>query len=496
MQIIFFRRKIINKLIFISTGIWERSIKKACLLTSYDRFSVDWGRGKERILYFIISDCCMNMGQRGCGILNVEEGSVADKAGIRPADRLLSVNGHWVEDNIDFLYHAGHSVRILTYERAGKTHAIRFKKSLDSRSLGIALEDFPQRTCNNRCIFCFVLQLPPGLRASLYFKDEDFRLSFLYGNYITATNLSDKDMDRIIRQRLSPLYISVHATNQVLRRRILGNIAAPPIMPILKRFKRHRIRFHVQIVLLPGWNDGKHLEETLDDLIPLYPALVSIAIVPVGLTAHRKNLPLVHPVTPSYARGFLCTINKIRTKLRKKFGTDLLFLSDEFYFLAGEEPPSYRGYGEIPQLENGVGMVAEFYRGFSQSVRSLPSRITPSRKAALVTGVLGKKVLKPFVNRLNRIRGLDLRVLEVPNYLLGKMVTVSGLMAGRDMVKVLRDNPGYDAYLIPENCLNKDGMFLDDLYPSDVEKETGCRLIVGSGCAADIINLILGFSPL
>jgi len=421
----------------------------------------------------------------------VDEGSAADKAGLRRADRLLEVNGRSVDDNIDFLYYAGHAVRSLTYERVGKRHFIRFKNSLNPHSLGMILEDFPPRSCNNQCIFCFVHQLPPGLRHSLYFKDEDFRLSFLYGNYITATNLSEKDMDRIIRQRLSPLYLSVHATHPDLRRIILCNPRAPDIMPLLKRLKRHGIGFHVQVVLMPGWNDGENFEETIQDLVTLYPSLLSIAVVPVGLTSHRKNLPHIRPVTPSYACHFIPHVRKIQCALRERFGADFLFLSDEFYLLAGSQPPSYRGYDDIPQHENGVGMVASFYRGFERAVRRMPSRFSPPRKIALITAALGKKVLEKLIHRLQHIRGLKIKILVVRNRLFGPRITVSGLMAGRDVLDRILQNPDFDLYLLPENCLNPDNVFLDDVSLEALQKKTGKCIKIAPPSAKDIISMIL-----
>lgn len=429
--------------------------------------------------------------KKHCVILDVEKGSIAEKAGLNPGDILLEINKTPIRDVIDLMFCSPDPIRSIRYIHKNRKYSVRIPSAQRSHPLGIKIDDFIPRSCNNRCIFCFVHQLPARLRPSLYFKDEDYRLSFLCGNYITATNLSEKDIKRIISQRLSPLYISVHATNRKLRVKLLGNDDIPDILPFLQGFRRHDIRFHTQIVLMPGVNDGEILKETIADLEPFYPALLSIAIVPVGLTDHRTNLPKLQAVTPDYAFKFLTMMKREQKRLRDRYGVNFLFLSDEFFLLAQKRPPAYSQYDDIPQLENGVGMAADFYRGFSRALRRLPSSIRPPKKVALVTAPLGKQVLQRFVNRLHQIKGLDLRILVVPNKLLGESVTVSGLMAGRDIIDVLRGNSGFDVYILPENCLNPDGVFLDDLKPSDVQKQTGCHVVIGSGRAKDIVPLIL-----
>jgi len=429
----------------------------------------------------------------GCRIITVEQGSPAERAGIIPGDRILSLNGHPVRDVLDAAFYGTEPVRSLECVRKGKRLERRFSKPLRP-PLGIEWEEIRPRSCCNRCIFCFIHQLPSGLRKSLYFKDEDYRLSFIFGNYITATNLSEGDFDRIVSQKFSPLYISVHTTDSALRRKILGNPKAPDILPVLKRLKRGGIRFHTQIVLMPGINDGAFLDRTIDDLAALVPALHSIAVVPVGLTDHRQNLPRLEPVSPDYAGSFLKKMNAKQREMKKRLGDNRLFISDEFYLLAGRRPPMYTGYDEIPQLENGVGMAAAFYRGFAAAAGKLPQRISPPRKVALITGTLGEKLLGRFLSRMNRIQGLDLRTIVVENRLFGDLVTVSGLMSGRDIEGAIAGNPGFDLYILPENCLNTDGVFLDDLSPGDLEKNTAGNIAVGRPHARDLIDLVLGQS--
>jgi len=431
----------------------------------------------------------------GCLITGVEKGGVGETAGLCVGDFLLSLNGNPIRDKLDFLFYATDCLRCIKFLHAGKSRAVRLRQPMEVRlGLGITLDDMRTRACGNRCIFCFVDQLPPHLRHSLYFKDEDFRFSFLYGNYITATNLSEADIRRIVTQRIFPLYISVHATNPKVRRGLLGNPDAPDIIPILKRLAEGGVRFHTQIVLMPGLNDGAILEETLNALDSLYPSLLSIAIVPVGLTIHRRGLPRLCPVTSNYAKKLIPYINKRRCILRKRHGENFLFLSDEFYLLAGRKPPAYGEFDEIPQLENGVGMVAEFYRRFNAAVRWLPRRINPSRRIAIITARLGALALNRLCNRLNKVKGLHVRKVVVKNNLFGRQVTVSGLLAGRDIASAIRAHPNYELYLLPSNCLNTDGFFLDDMTPAQVEKETGAHIIIVPPSSVEIIKCLLRYT--
>ena len=424
-------------------------------------------------------------------VVYVEPGSPAEKAGLKKDDVLVSINQHLVRDAIDLAFYSSETLKTLSFKRDATIKTIRFSNRETFPGLGITLPDLIPRLCRNCCIFCFIHQLPPGLRSSLYIKDEDYRLSFLCGNYITATNLKEEDLQRIFTQRLSPLYISVHATNPEVRKRILGNQKVPDIKPILHRLNQNKITFHAQIVLMPGVNDGRVLHETLEDLNSLHPALLSIAVVPVGLTEHRKNLTPLKPVTPDYAARFISDMRGRQRRLKRELGRNYLFLSDEFYLVAGVKPPMYSGYDEVPQLENGVGMFARFYRGFSKFAAGLPGNLPSPRKVALITAPLGKIVLERLIRRLNRVDGLEVTALVSPNSLLGESITVSGLLPGRDMVKTIRRNPSYDLYLLPENLLNADGLFLDDMDLTEVRKKTGKQIRVGGCSAEDIMKIFI-----
>lgn len=412
-------------------------------------------------------------------------------SGVRTGQLLCDINDKSVRDRLDFLFYSSDDIHSLTIIRDGKKERITFNPPLAGIRDQIEVEDLKPFRCNNQCIFCFIDQLPGGLRSTLYFKDEDYRLSFLCGNYITGTNLKDEDITRIIQKRLKPLYFSVHAVDPEIRRNILQNKKAPPILPLLNRLKDEGISYHTQIVLMPGINDGNVLRESVHKLAALYPATLSIAIVPVGLTSHRSSLQTVEPVTAGYSRNFINEMKSLTVNFEEEYGERILYLSDEFYLLAEKEPPSYNDLDFIPQLENGVGMTAEFYRGFEQRSKDFPARIDKPRHVALLTAPLGAIALHRFRDVMNMITGLNIELLTVTNTLLGSSITVSGLMSGRDVLDTIRANPGFDLYLLPANCINPDGLFLDDYTVSMISEETGRNLEICPCRAVDVASRIL-----
>jgi len=400
---------------------------------------------------------------RGVALTHIEPDGAAARAGLAAGDRLLAINGRAVEDQIDVQFYASAQRLRLAWERAGarREKTVRLRPG---EARGWELEPFQPRRCANRCPFCFVLQLPKGLRAPLYFRDEDFRLSFLYGHYITGTNLSERDLERIVRQRLSPLYISVHATDRELRARMLGRRAVRPIAALFEFLRANGIDFHAQVVVCPDWNDGPALEQTLRDLKAYHPALRSVALVPVGLTAHRAGLPKIRPITARYAARIIDAIEPLARAWRRALGERVLFLADEWYLRAKRPVPECRGIDVAPQFENGVGMVARFLRSWPAVERRLPRTLAMKRSVAVVTGVLAAPVLRPLVRRLNAIEGLRVDLDVVRNRLFGPTVTVSGLLAGRDILDDLLKRRRADRYLLPENCLRPwDHLFLDDV---------------------------------
>jgi putative radical SAM enzyme (TIGR03279 family) len=301
----------------------------------------------------------------------------------------------------------------------------------------------------------------------LYVKDEDYRMSFLCGNYITLTNLSKEDKKRIVDQRLSPLYISVHATNRELRNRLLGNAKAPDIMKELKFFTDHKIRCNIQIVVCPGYNDGKQLQQTLSNLYKFYPYVLSIAVVPVGLTQYRKHS--IKPIEKEDAENALAIIESFQKRFMKKHGTAIIYAADELYLKAGHQFPPLKEYGDLNQIENGVGMIPLFLQ---QAKRlRVPKNLLRRKKFLTLTGQSFYPFLKKFIERLSERENLQIDAVPVENHFFGKLITVTGLLTGRDVIKTILDRTdGYEMILIPEVVLDNEDRFLDDVTLPDMEE--------------------------
>ncbi|MBM3335267.1 DUF512 domain-containing protein [Candidatus Sumerlaeota bacterium] len=437
----------------------------------------------------------------GVRLKRVEAQGLAQRAGLRAGDVLLAINGHGVGDQIDVQFYSSARRLRLTWRNDSAVCEATVVRRQDE-SFAWEFEQFLPRRCANRCPFCFVFQLPPGLRKPLYFRDEDYRLSFLYGHYITGTNLTAGDLERIVRQRLSPLYVSVHATDPALRARMLGRreSAVPPVRQLLDFFSQHDIRFHAQIVVCPGWNDGSALIRTLADLRAYYPALLSVAIVPVGLTAHRAHLPPIRRVTSRYAARLIDALHPIVGQWRRELGRQVFFLADEWYLRAGRSAPEYGGIDMTPQFENGVGMVGHFMRPWKAIARRLPRKlprqrtiISPSargcRDVVVVTGVSAAMFLRPVIGRLNAIEGLRVRLIVVRNRLFGPTVTVSGLLAGRDILAVLLARRRADLYLLPANCLRPwDKILIDDLPLDHLSARLDRPVVPVEGTCRDLVR--------
>lgn len=414
--------------------------------------------------------------------MSVNGNSPGGKAGLRPGDELISINGQPVRDPVDLKFCESDEWLELVYRPQGGKRSVQvdIEKPFD-RSLGLTLDEPRYRWCGNKCIFCFVDQMAPGLRPTLYVKDEDFRLSFLRGNYITLTNLFRKDINRILAQRLSPLYISVHTTDPRRRRRMLGASRGVGVMRAISRLIRGGIELHTQIVLCPGINDGQALDGTISDLTALYPGVQSVAVVPVGLTKHRQGLYPLKSVTAELSRLIIGRYKVIQKKLRDRHGKTILYFADELYLNAGLDIPSSMWYDDFPQLDNGVGMVRNFWSDFGLLASELPQRMT--KRILLITGQTGIRVLRPVVARLNRIAGLQCEMLPVPNLLFGESVTVSGLLGGRDILSALSAKVGgYDLLALPDNALNGNAKFIDDISLTDFRRRVRpSRVTVGLG---------------
>jgi putative radical SAM enzyme (TIGR03279 family) len=412
-------------------------------------------------------------GKRGVKVESVAPGGAAEGAGIRKGDSIEAVNGGRVSDVIDYMFHCTGPEPRLAVQRRGRRFTVELPLA-EGHDPGIQLKRFKINTCRNNCLFCFVSQLPRGLRKSLYVRDEDYRMSFLHGNYITLTNLSAEDKKRIASQRLSPLYISVHTTDRALRGRMLGNPGAPDIMDELGYLKQQRIRMHTQVVLCPGLNDGGELKKTIRDLCSLYPYVQSIAVVPVGLTAHRKEA--LRPVEKEDAERALKDIEAFRKRFRKKHGDPIVHAADEMYIKAGSPFPPLKEYGELHQVENGVGMVPLF---LSRAKRISPRRPLRWKKALTFTGASFYPYLKGFTDRMRR-HGAEITLVRVENSFFGSPVTVTGLLTGRDVIKTLSaPSRGHDLLVIPNAVLREgEDVFLDGVTVSDVENALGIRTAI------------------
>ena len=350
----------------------------------------------------------------------------------------------------------------------------------ETGDIGVTLKPFKIKRCINNCIFCFVSQLPKGLRKSLYIKDEDFRMSFLYGNYVTLTNLSAQDKKRIAQQRLSPLYISVHSTNKVIRNTLLGNPKAGDVLKELKFLKENKIRMHVQIVLCPGYNDDKELQRTIRDLYGFYPYVSSIAVVPVGITMHRKQA--IKPVEKDDASKALDIIDSFQKRFRKKHGVSVVYGADELYIKGGVNFPALSEYGELPQIENGVGMVQSFMSQSRKTGHHLSS-LSPQlkkKKFLTFTGTSFYPYLKKFTDRLLEKEGININVIPVENTFFGKAITVTGLLTGRDVIRALSDKTdGCECLFVPDTVMREgENVLLDDTTKEDIENALDIKVKV------------------
>ncbi len=400
-------------------------------------------------------------------IKRVIPGSPAEKAGLEAGLTIKSINGRKIRDYIDYLGEVSTSSRLelkVCLQGSENCHQIFISREAGS-GLGIELEgivyDGLKRCCNN-CIFCFVDQQPDKVRKSLTIKDDDYRFSFLQGSFITLTNLTSKDRQRIIRERLSPLYISVHTTNPDLRAEIMGNPDAAGIMKDLKFLAGSGISFHLQLVLIPGYNEKEELERTLNDLAGLEEAVLSLGIVPVGLTSHRDNLPELESFTPRQARQVL---EKIESWQKENWETRLagsIYPADEFFLITGSKIPDEEYYNDYPQLENGIGLTRLLRNNYWKTRERYPERLSVNKLLALVTGKLGSQALKPLTEDLNEIPGLKVEVIPVENRFLGEQVTVTGLLAGDDIIKTIQQKEvPADLVILPEIIFNDQGLTLD-----------------------------------
>lgn len=414
---------------------------------------------------------------KGLLIEGVAPGSIAAEFELEAGDRLLAVNGHPMRDLIDYSFYSSSEQELLLEiaRTDGEVWELEVEREA-GEPLGLTFAPPPPARCRNNCVFCFVHQLPKGLRKPLYVKDEDYRLSFLNGNYVTLANITEVELKRIIEQRLSPLYISVHTTNPELRRQMLGTPGIPPILDQLQALATARISMHTQVVLCPGINDGPELERTAFDLAALYPAVQSLAIVPLGLTRHRRNLPLLRPVDHDYAREFIETWGPRSKALNKRLGEPFLFLADEFYLKADLPFPPLRTYGDLPQIENGVGLVPLFLRDATKVARA--ARHIGKFRVTVATGMSAFGFVADLLMNLSAKTGLELVAMAIQNRLFGASVTVSGLVSGSDIIFALEGQEIGVALLVPDVMIKEgEGIFLDDVSLEELGTRLGCRVM-------------------
>ena len=399
-------------------------------------------------------------------IKSVKENSISAEIGLEAGDEILSINDKKINDYIDYQFETSEPFFTIKIK---KNNGVIKKYEVEreyNEILGINLDGIIYdglKKCNNNCIFCFVKQQPSNLRNSLLLKDDDYRFSFLKGSFITLTNLTDKDWQKIISKRLSPLYISVHTTNPDLRKKMMKNPDAANILDDLQRLKENNISFHAQLVLCPGLNDGDELRNTLNDLEKYYPNLLSLGVVPVGLTKYRDNLEDLRSYTHKEALNVLNIINNFQKKFKQKYNENFVYASDEFYLLAGEKIPEYDKYNGFPQIENGIGLTRLLLNELKNIDNQLPDKLQESKNFTLITSELSEKLMLKVVNRFNKIKGLNIDLLVVKNKFFGESVTVTGLLTGQDIYNSIIENNTAKNIIIPGITLNDDNLFLDNM---------------------------------
>ncbi len=428
-------------------------------------------------------------------IFSVDHDSPAEHAGILPGETLCSINGNEICDILDYrFYETEKEVLLLLRDAQGADREIKLRKG-QYESIGLQFETYlmdRQRSCRNKCVFCFIDQLPSGMRESLYFKDDDSRLSFLFGNYITLTNLSQREADRIIKMKISPINISVHTTNPELRCRMMGNRFAGDCLRYLYQFAEAGIKLNCQLVLCHGWNDGEELERTLRDLLPLYPSVQSIALVPLGVTKFREGLTPLTPYTAETALEVVRAAERWGEQMQKQHGERICYAADEFYLKAGLPIQDAAFYGAFDQLENGVGLIANFREEFLFALEDV-SGDEETHSGTLITGVSFAPFLEELLDGLRRkCHNLTCKVAAIRNDFFGESINVAGLVTGGDILKQLRGKELGRRLLVPDTMLRHEGdLFLDNVSLKDLERELGVPVSVVPDDGGELLKLIL-----
>ena len=417
----------------------------------------------------------------------IEEGSIAEALNLSPGDELISINDHEVKDALDYYFYIKDQyISVLIKKTNGQEWELDIEKDYDD-DLGIIFDEGlmdDYQTCNNKCIFCFIDQMPPGMRETLYFKDDDSRLSFLQGNYITLTNLTYEEIDRILLYKLSPINISIHTTNEELRCKMLNNRFAGSSLDKIKRLKDGNIEMNGQIVLCKGWNDGKELEKTIHDLAEFLPEMKSVSVVPVGITKFRQGLTELESFTKEDSLNVIQLIHHWQNIFLKHYNTRFIYASDEWYINAGLPIPQSDDYQGYPQIENGVGMVRSFQDEFEDYFNDL-SASKISKKISIATGALATDLINNAVATIKeKFPNIEIKVHTIVNNYFGKNITVAGLITGKDLIEQLKDTDLGDYLMLPDTLLRHgEDILLDDIKVEEIEKalQTSIRIVKSDG---------------
>ena len=433
-------------------------------------------------------------------VSEVEAGSPAAKAGVQVGDLLRQVNERRVIDILDYRFHSGATRLKLEIEREGQSLTLSLRKGLD-QDAGLNFEfDLGDKvhTCKNKCVFCFIHQQPKKMRKSLYLMDDDFRLSFMHGNYVTLTNLTNEEWNRILEQRLSPLYVSVHATDPDLRAVLLGRREPTSILPQIRILADNRVDVHAQVVLCPGLNDGENLTQTLRELAAEHRSVTgkragvpSVAVVPVGMTRFRERLPNLTHVERDYACEMIAQVTQIEKEFMATLGTRFVWLADEWYVIAERPVPGKTHYEDFPQLEDGIGTIRLFLESAKQLDRKLPTSVPVPVEATLVTAEMPASVVQEFADRLNRIDGVHINVCVVKNDFCGGDIHIAGLLTAQDILdQVPKFASRHATIYLPAICLRDGTLFLDDVTLGEARAQSGLDLRVVGNSPRDLAEAL------
>ncbi|WP_290585065.1 DUF512 domain-containing protein [Alicyclobacillus sp.] len=433
-------------------------------------------------------------------IQRIHPGSLAEELELEPGDELLKINGQPIRDIVDLQFAlAAEEIEMEVKKRDGQVWVLEVEKAYDE-GLGVDWEHPTVdrvRLCHNKCVFCFVDQIPSNMRQTLSVRDDDYRLSFLHGNFVTLTNVKDEELERIIRLKMSPLNISVHTTNPELRVRMLANRRSGEILRQIDMLAKGGIEMNTQVVLCPGWNDGEELDRTIRDLAPFYPAVRTLSVVPVGLTKHRRGLHKLRPYTQEESRQIIEQVTRWQEHFQKEIGVSFVHVADEFYVIADVQVPPSHFYDAFAQTENGVGVIRTFLDELEEVWPRVPRHLQREpRRVGVITGVSAQKVIRESLERLSGVPGLETQVFPIINDFYGHHVTVTGLITGSDIVNQVKDRvAGLDTLLLPDIMLKDDAdVFLDDYTVERVEQELGLPVTVVPATGSGLLFGAMGYT--